>query len=206
MPPKAKISREMILEAAFQIARTQGADQITARSISQQLNCSTQPILYYFASVADIKAAVYERADEYHSCRLMNTDHDYGDPLLNMGMNYIRFAVEEGHLFRFLFQSNEFSGDSLADLVHSEGIMPVIQVLRQEAGVTAGEAAEIFTNLFIFVHGYASLFANNEMACEEDHIIRALTKVYSSLVTKSKVEMPEKDAQTPSCPEECEET
>lgn len=185
MPPKAKISKEMILEEAFQIARTQGADQITARSISQQLNCSTQPILYYFASVADIKAAVYERADEYHSCRLMNADHDYGNPLLNIGMNYIRFAMEESHLFRFLFQSNEFSGNSLTDMIHAEGLKPVIQVVRQEAGMTAGEAAEIFTNLFIFVHGYASLFANNEMAFEEESVIQALTKVYSGLVTKS---------------------
>ena len=60
MPPKAKISKEMILEEAFQIARAQGADKITARSISQGLNCSTQPILYYFGTVEEIKAADVE--------------------------------------------------------------------------------------------------------------------------------------------------
>lgn len=186
MPPKAKISKEMILEEAFQIARTQGADKITARSISQGLNCSTQPILYYFGTVEEIKAAVYQRADEYHSRRLMNMDHDYGNPMLNIGMNYIRFAAEERNLFRFLFQSNEFSNVSLTDLVQSENLTPVLQVLRQETGVAADETREIFMTLFVFVHGYASLFANNEMTYDEKLITEALKKVFSGAVCAAK--------------------
>ena len=62
MPPKAKISKEMIIEEAFQIARTEGVDKITARRISERLNCSTQPVLYYFATVEEIKTAVCLRA------------------------------------------------------------------------------------------------------------------------------------------------
>ena len=73
MPPKAKITKEMIVEEAFQIARTQGADKITARSIAQRLKCSTQPVLYYFATVEEIKEAVYQRADAYHTRFLMGT-------------------------------------------------------------------------------------------------------------------------------------
>jgi len=74
MPPKAKITKEMIVEEAFQIARTQGADKITARSIAQRLKCSTQPVLYYFATVEKIKEAVYQRADAYHTRFLMGTE------------------------------------------------------------------------------------------------------------------------------------
>ena len=37
MPPKAKISKEMIIEEAFQIVREEGADKITARRISERL-------------------------------------------------------------------------------------------------------------------------------------------------------------------------
>lgn len=48
MPPKAKITKEMIINAAFDIARTEGAEQINARTVSQKLGCSTQPVMYNF--------------------------------------------------------------------------------------------------------------------------------------------------------------
>ena len=182
MPPKARISKEMIIEEAFQIARTQGIDRITARSISEQLKCSTQPVLYYFATVEEIKAAVYQRADEYHTGWLMNMECDHGNPMLNIGMNYIRFAVKEKNLFRLLFQSNEFSGVSLPDLIRSEELEPFLQVLRQETKVTADEAREIFTALFVYVHGYASMYANNEMAYDEKLLEISLTKIFRGAV------------------------
>ncbi len=44
MPPKAKITREMIVEAAFEIARNEGVENINARTVSEKLSCSTQPV------------------------------------------------------------------------------------------------------------------------------------------------------------------
>lgn len=186
MPPKARISKEMIIEEAFQIARAEGADKITARSISGRLKCSTQPVLYHFATVEEIKTVVYQHANGYHTDWLMNMEHDYGNPMLNIGMNYIRFAAEERNLFHFLFQSNEFSGGSMMDLVRSEELEPIMQVLQQEIGATTNEVVEIFTTLFVFVHGYASMFANNEMIYNEELLITSLTKVFLGAVYAAK--------------------
>ena len=47
------ITREMIIEEAFHIARTEGADKITSRRIAESLQCSTQPVLYHFATVEE---------------------------------------------------------------------------------------------------------------------------------------------------------
>lgn len=184
MPPKAKITKEMIVEEAFQIARTQGADKITARSIAQRLQCSTQPVLYYFATVEEIKEAVYQRADAYHSHWPMDSADD--DGMLGIGIRYVRFAAEERNLFHLLFQPGAFSGASLNDLVSAEELNPIIQVLRQETGVTEDAAREIFSTLFVFVHGYASLLANNEMKLEEDRLTSSLKKVFSGAVYAEK--------------------
>ena len=35
----------------------------------------------------------------------MTIPEDAAEPMLEIGLNYIRFAIEEPHLFRFLFQS-----------------------------------------------------------------------------------------------------
>ena len=186
MPPKAKITKDMIIEEAFQIARKEGANKITARHIAEKLNCSTQPVLYHFATVEEIKADVYRQADEYHTAYLMGSESAYEDPMLTIGMNYIRFAKEESHLFRLLFQSNEFSGVTLMDLVRLEELQPMIQVLAKEADVTSEKAKEIFSTLAVYVHGYASLFANNEMIYDEKLLIQSLTNVFYGAVYAAK--------------------
>ena len=113
MPPKSKITKDMIIDAAFAIARKEGAEKITARAISEYLKCSTQPVLYHFATIEEIKKAAYGKTNEFHENYLMNLPDNCENPLTGLGMNYVRFAIEEKYLFRFLFQSNEFSGESM---------------------------------------------------------------------------------------------
>ena len=48
MPAKAKVTKEMIIDAAFAVARETGAENINARIVSERLNCSTQPVMYHF--------------------------------------------------------------------------------------------------------------------------------------------------------------
>lgn len=178
MPPKAKITKEMIVDTAFLIVQKEGVDKVTARSISEQLNCSTQPVLYYFATVEDIKKAVYKKADGYHSEYIMNMENDYGNPMLAIGMNYIRFAIEERNLFQFLFQSNEFSGVGILELLESEELLPIFTVLQNELDMSMKDTKEVFSTLFIFAHGYASLYANNTMVYEEQNVMKMLEKIF----------------------------
>ena len=42
--PKQKITKEMILDAAFTLLRTKGHEAVNARSIASQAGCSVQPI------------------------------------------------------------------------------------------------------------------------------------------------------------------
>ena len=49
MPAKAKVTKEMIVDAAFAIAREAGVERINARTVSERLHCSTQPVMYHFA-------------------------------------------------------------------------------------------------------------------------------------------------------------
>lgn len=185
MPPKPKITKDMIIDAAFSIVQEDGIDKLTVRSISEHLNCSTQPVLYYFSTVEDIKRAVYDKADEYHTDCIMNMENDYGNPMLSIGMNYIKFAATERNLFCFLFQSGVFSGTSLLDLIDAEELLPLLIVLQQ-LNVALDLAKEIFSIIFVFVHGYASLFANNQMVYEEEQIINVLTKVFYGAVSTVK--------------------
>lgn len=63
MPAKAKVTKEMRVEAAFAVARETGAENINARTVSERLHCSTQPVMYHFTTIEELKRTVYEKAD-----------------------------------------------------------------------------------------------------------------------------------------------
>ena len=187
MPPRTRITRDMILETAYAIAREQGAEQITARSIAQRLGCSTQPVLYQFARMEDIRQEVYRMADAAHSAFLMQLPED-ADPMLAIGLNYIRFAASEKHLFRMLFQSDSFSGQSITEMIDAPELLPVLTIFQQETGLTMHQTKFVFKTLTLLIHGYASMLANNNMVYNEAEVIPMLEATLTGLITTIKTE------------------
>ncbi len=55
--------------------------------------------MYHFAKIEDMKRAVYEKSCWFHSDYLLTVKDTQEDTLLGIGLNYIRFAVEEPNLF-----------------------------------------------------------------------------------------------------------
>ena len=182
MPPKAKITRDMIIDAAFEIARTEGAENINARTVAQKLGCSTQPVMYQFATIEDMKKAVYAKADRFHTDYLMNIDKPQSGIMLGIGLNYIRFAIEEPHLFRFLFQSGYAVENSLLEMIDSQELIPVLSAMQQAMEMSMEQTKEVFLTIAMFAHGYASIIANNSLEYDEKIVALHLKRAYRGAV------------------------
>lgn len=180
MPPKTRISREMIISAAFEIARTEGVQGISARAVAQRLGCSTQPVMYQFASVEELKRAVYAHADSFHSQYLMDVRTD--NVLLGIGLNYIRFAIDEPHLFRFPFQSGYMPAQSMQDLMESDELRPLIAAMCAASGLSERHMREVFLTISMFAHGYASIIANNAIDHDSEAAAQALERAYRGAI------------------------
>ena len=182
MPPKTKITKEMIIEAAFEIARTEGAENINARSVSKKLNCSTQPVMYHFATIEELKKAAYEKTGEYHTEYLLDNRQNQNNVMLGIGLNYIRFAVEEPHLFRFLFQSGFAKENSILEVINSPELTPILSVMQGAMKLNAEQTKNVFITLAMFVHGYASLIANNSFGFDEELAAEHLKQVFKGAI------------------------
>lgn len=189
MPPKAKITRDMVVDAAFEVARKTGAENINARTVSKKLNCSTQPIMYHFATIKELKRAAYEKAGWFHTEYLMSIPEMQGEIMLGIGLNYIRFAIEEPHLFRFLFQSGFAAENSLMEMINSEELVPVISAMQGEMNLNIEQTKEVFITLAMFVHGYASIIVNNSLEYDENLIATHLKRVYTGAILAIQEEM-----------------
>lgn len=183
MAPKTKITREMIVNAAFEVVREAGAENINARTVSEKLGCSTQPVMWQFKTIADMKEAAYQKADNFHTDFIMNIGNS---PMKDIGLNYIRFAKNEKYLFRFLFQSDMFSGKSILELISSEELYPVLEILAQKTQTNIDQAKMIFKTLFLYIHGYASMIANNSIEYDEEETATELDSLLEGAVYASK--------------------
>ena len=179
MPAIAKVTKEMIIEAAFEVAKEMGAENITARTVSQKLGCSTQPVLYHFKTVPQGFAG---------SCKIFkdnyvtNLSGKYERPMLEVGMRYIQFAVEEKNLFRFLYHSNYYTGVSLSDWLTGKIFDSLFPILRRQARVDERQAYSIFSQIVLVTHGIASLLANNAMVYDETYCINTLSNAYFGIM------------------------
>lgn len=182
MPPKAKITREMVIDAAYEIARSEGWENINARTVSQKLKCSTQPVMYHFAKIEDMKRAVYEKLDWAHTEYLMNGGGIGEDLMLGIGLNYIRFAVEEPKLFQFLFQSGFAAENSLLEMIDSPELEPVIAAMQGAMEMSVEQTKKVFVSIAVFAHGYASIIANNALEYDEAVVTSHLDRAYRGAV------------------------
>ena len=188
MPPKAKVTRDMILDAAFDLVRTEGQGALTVRALSRRLGCSTQPILYNFATMEELTAAVYEKADAFHTACILPRDEEGPDALLRLGLNYVRFGHEERHLFRFLFESNRFGGLDLPALMQGPGTGELVDILARGLCCERAEAEKVFLAFFAVVHGLGSLLANNAMAYDQTQCQTMLETVFYGALASLKGE------------------
>lgn len=174
----------MIIDAAFEIIRTQGHEQMNARTIARKLNCSTQPVMYHFKTVEEIRTEAYRTADEFHSEYIAPKGERGLDPLMELGLNYIRFGYEEKNLFRFLFQTNSFGGQTMMNLVSAPEAAGMLQMVSARTGCSQEEAKDAFFRLFVSAHGIAGLLANNAMEYEEDTFRGVLLNTYRSIAKR----------------------
>lgn len=179
MMRRATITRGVIVDAALGLVREQGHEGLSVRALASRLGCSTQPILYHFATMEEVREAVYQAADELHTTCLVTGLESSSDPLMCLGLNYVRFAHDEPRLFRFLFQTNAFGGQDMASMVAAPEVRQLVDMVAQAACMDELQARRVFLVMFVTAHGYASLLANNAVTYDEAQVACVLEAAYT---------------------------
>lgn len=179
MPPKVKFTKDEITNAALDVTRKTGISGLTARALASELGCSVKPIFGLFQNMEEVHQAVLTAADHLYETYLQ-TDMASGKypPYKASGMAYIRFAEEEKELFKLLFMRDR-SGETIAE--DKEAIRPLLDLLKKELGLGEEEAYLFHLEMWIFVHGIATMVATGYLDWDGAFISETLTDVYQGL-------------------------
>lgn len=176
MPPKVKISREDIVQAAVALVREAGEEAINARRVAAALGCSTQPIFSNFATMEALRAAVVEAANElYQSYLRQDMAAGLYPPYKASGMAYIRFAREERALFKLLFMRDRSRELVVED---SASFQPLLALIQKNLGISQEEAFLFHMEMWIYVHGIATMIATSYLNWDEAMVSRMISDAY----------------------------
>ena len=174
MPPKVKITKEDIINTAVSIIRKHGADALNARAVADRLSCSTQPIFSNFSTMEMLQNAVLEYADMLYN--------EYTDKELKAGkypaykatgVAYIRFAREEKELFKLLFMR-----DRKDDAIIPAFSKSISDIVEESTGLNKDKAKLFHLEMWIFVHGIATMTATNFLELDEALISELTSDAY----------------------------
>lgn len=192
MPPKSKVTKGDILNAAVELARA--GEPLNARALAQRLGCSTQPVFSNYAAMealrADVIAAAMDRYHQYLSDEMESGRHP---PYKASGMGYIRFALEEKELFKLLFmrdRSGEVIGEDL------EEIGPIIALIQEKTGMSFERSRLFHLEMWLYVHGIATMLATGYLPWTMEDISAMLTDAFEGLRMRFAALPPEKPSPT----------
>ncbi|MBQ3584778.1 MAG: TetR/AcrR family transcriptional regulator [Lachnospiraceae bacterium] len=179
MPPKCKFKKEEIVQAALEIARDAGIASVTARAVASKLNSSPKVIFGHFQSMDELQNELLKSAgDLYQNYIYEDIASKKYPPYKASGMAYIRFAKEEKELFKLLFMRDR-SNETITE--NSEEIRPLLEILKKNLGLSEAEANMFHLEMWLFVHGIATMSATSYLDLDMDFISKTLTDEYMGL-------------------------
>ncbi|MBD5115793.1 MAG: TetR/AcrR family transcriptional regulator [Ruminococcaceae bacterium] len=179
MPPKFKFTKAEITKAALDLTKEQGISALTARALAAKLGCSVKPIFGLFKNMEEVQREVLSEANKLYNSYLREDMSSGKYPVYKAsGMGYIRFAKEERELFKLLYMRDR-SNEGIEE--NREEIRPLIEIIMKNTGLSEDEAYMFHLEMWIYVHGIATMLATSYLNWDMEFISRVLTDGYIGL-------------------------
>ena len=178
MPPKCRVTRDEIIQAALDLTAEKGVGALTARGLAQRLGSSAKPIFGLFANMEEVQQEVVKAANlRYQEYLRQDMSAGRYPPYKASGMAYIRFAREQKELFKLLFMRDRTHEEKAA----GDELEALLGLIQKNMGLSRDDAYRFHLEMWIYVHGIATMIATAYLEWDMDFISAALTDAYQGL-------------------------
>lgn len=181
MPPIKKITKEIIVEASFEMVKENGISCLNARSLAKKLKCSTQPIFSCFSSMKELIEVIKNKALKLYQDEIeiaLQADK----PFKASGLTYIFYAKKYPNLFKFIFMNDNNDKVDHVTIEDENKQKMIVKTIEDSLNISFNQAKKIYLMSWIFVHGIASMIAMHTVQYEDELIYDLIENYYRSLV------------------------
>lgn len=182
MARKKTITRDQILDAAYDVVATEGFGRFTARNIAAKMKCSTQPIYLEFKNMQDLKFALIKKVHDYLGTTVFPVEHT-GNRLIDLALNYIGFATAERRLYRAMYLEEYGGGKEMQEFSYNYFTKTVTED-PQYAALSEEEIESLHTGTWIVATGIAALMSSGIINPTEEQIIQLMQESVDSILTR----------------------
>lgn len=183
MGRKAKIDKQMILEAAYELLDEGGIEAVAIKSIASKLNCSTQPVSWHFGSMTELKKALYFFATEKSFSELPSKMENKPafEAFFISGVHYLSLACEHPNVFRFInIDSTEKTiGERITgpgSIFENQFDKESYEIIAREYDVPEEKLRSAVRDVVIYTHGLAAMMLFDDFKLPKE---QALKMVYN---------------------------
>ena len=176
MPPKAKYTREEIIEIAFQMARENGIESVVARELGKKMGTSSSPIFTAFKNMEELQLAVRDRAmQEFES--FIREALNYTPAFKYVGVRMVQFSMQEPKLFQLLYMREHEESQTFDGLVNELGdtVEVCVEVIQKDYALTKTEAEVLFRQVWMHTFAICVLAANKVCHFKPEEISEMLS-------------------------------
>ena len=160
MPPRAKYTREEIIDVALQMTRENGIESVVARELGKRLGTSSSPIFTAFKNMEELQLEVRKVAlQEFES--YVSDALNYTPAFKYVGLKMVEFAVKEPKLFQLVYMREHGMSQSFDGLVAELGdtVAICIEIIQKDYGLSKQEAELLFRQVWLHTFGICVLVA-----------------------------------------------
>lgn len=186
MPPKEKITRELLLACAFQIAEEQGIDAVTSRSVAKAAGCSIQPVFSHFPTMEALRQATFAYTCDVLVKEILSFS-DKPDFLPRVTKLVIDLARNRPNLYRLVYLSNSFQGNTLLDVMMDfESNQVMIEKMAVLYQLDVESCKSILLRSVLFLMGTCTMICVNHMDFTDEQVAEMMKQTAADMVLGAK--------------------
>jgi len=165
--------RDSLCDVATRLFAEKGYDGVTMRALATELGCSPMTPYRYFENKDEIFEAVRHAAFDRFADRLEAAAASATDPLRRLRAlcrGYVRFALDEPHAYRIMFELDPPDGTSAPGNDEARAWFAMRGAVADaiEAGVLVGEPDVLAHLYWSNVHGLVALHLAGKLVLGRD--------------------------------------
>ena len=181
MGRKVRITKEMILEAAYELLDESGIGAVAIKAIASRLECSTQPVSWHFGSMQELKKELFHYAGMklYGSLPDEMKGRNAVDAFFVSGVRYITNACDHPNVFRFVNVDDPMV--TIGEAVNGEQSIfaykfddDAVRMLAEEYKVSPELIAEAVKDTVIYTHGLAVMMIYDNFRLPKEEACRMI--------------------------------
>lgn len=186
MARKTQISREIILNTAFNMLIRDGYGAINITSLAREIGCSTQPIAWHFGNMCGLREALLRYSLEYIQNHFALNGNSTTSMLVEIQRRYINLAFDSPNLYKYLYMTEQ-DHDQTQELIQAlrfPNYEEILCMLQQEYNVSQQAAQRYLLDLQLYVHGIASCAVANIPVSFKENVMTMIHEANNAFLEK----------------------